>query len=313
MTYIVPIKNSIEATYNNSIYTVAYFNDIISTTALDKANTDWDDVTTWAKDSWIRIPDLKRVYRCAAETSLNQYPPANPSVWIDYGAVNSYKMFDDIIGSQTEFDTTATVVISSNKINSLAFLNMDNISSIRVVQTDLDTLEVFHDVTYDLSEYGVLSLYDYWYKAVKYRRDLVIQDMYYLINAKIEITFTCNGVGKIGAVISGLADNIGITLYGTKIELRDYSKYRVDDYGNTSFSKRGYARIITAQSLIDTNQIDDISSKLVELRGSITLFVGDEREDGFSSLTTLGYIENIAFQLDNPSKTKYPIKIIGVI
>lgn len=311
MTYLVPTKSAMEVTYSSSVYTVDYFNNIISTTALDKANTDWDGLTTYAKDGWVRVAGLKRVYRCAAETSTDQYPPANPTVWIDYGATNSYKMFDDIIGSQTEFDTSMTLVLESNRLNMISFLNMDNVSSITIVQTDLITLDTF-ERTIELINYGVLSLYDYFYKPVSYRRDLVIQDLQFLIDAKLTITFNANGIGKVGAVTTGLADEVGLTLYGSKVRLKDYSTYSTDDYGNTSFAKRGYARIITGQVLVDTNVIDETITKLSALRGGLTLFVADEREDGFGSLTTLGYIETLELE-PTPSKTKYPITIIGVI
>jgi len=311
MTYLVPQKSEMSITYNSSVYTVNDFNEIISTDATDKANTDWDSTTTFAKDSWVRVAGLKRVYRCSVDTSTNQYPPANPTVWIDYGATNSYKLFDDIIGSQTEFDTSMTIEIGSNRMNMMAFLNMENVSSIDITQTDLNTNETYTR-TIDLVYYGVLSLYDYWYKPLSYRRDLVISDLQFLVNAKLTIVFNSSGIGKVGAVVSGLADTLGLTLFGSKVKLKDYSKYSTDDYGNTSFAKRGYARIITGQVLVDTNVIDETIAKVASRRGDLTLYVADEREDGFGSLTTLGYIATLELE-PTPSKTKYPITIIGVI
>lgn len=312
MTYIVPIKTQKEVTYNNSVYTVSYFNNLISTTAVDSVSTEWDSTISFAKDSYVKVSGLNRIYRLASTTSRNQYPPANPSVWIDYGATNTFKLFDDIIGSQTEFVNTMTVVIDANRLNSLAFLNMENITSIRVLQEDIGLSITLYDETFTLTDYGVLSLYDYWYLPTKIKRDLVVQGLQFSVDAKVTLEFIGSSDAKIGAVVSGMDDNIAVTLYGTRIDLKDYSKYVTDDYGNTFFSRRGYARIITAQALIDTNTIDDTADKLIGLRGGLTVFVGDEREGGYSSLTTLGYIESVGFQIDNPSKIKFPIKIIGV-
>ena len=311
MTYLVPQKSSMQTTYNSSVYTVAYFNEIISTDATDNAQTEWDDTTTFARDDYVKVTDLKRIYRCASDNSTNQYPPANPTVWVDYGATNSYKLFDDIIGSQTEFDTNMTIEISANRMNMIAFLNMDNVSSISITQTNLRSDTTF-DRVIDLVDYGVLSLYDYWYKPLSYRRDLVIKDLQFLVDAKLTITFNANGIGKVGAVVSGLADNLGLTLFGSKVKLKDYSNYTTDSYGNTSFRKRGCARIITGQVIIDTNLVDETITKVASRRGDLTLYVGDEREDGFGSLSTLGYIETLELE-PTPSKTKYPITIIGVI
>jgi len=311
MTFLVPQKSTVETTYNSSVYSVDYFNEILSTDATDESITEWDSTTTFTKDGFVQVTDLKRIYRCASDTSTNQYPPANPTVWVDYGATNSYKLFDDIIGSQTEFDTSMTIEISANRMNTISFLNMDNITSISITETDLNTNTTF-DRVIDLVDYGVLSLYDYWYKPFLYRRDLVIKDLQFIINAKLTITFSSGGTGKVGAVVSGLADNLGLTLFGSKVKLKDYSSYSTDAYGNTSFSKRGYARIITGQVIIDTNLVDETITKVTSRRGDLTLYVGDEREDGFGSLTTLGYIETLELE-PTPSKTKYPITIIGVI
>jgi len=311
MTYLVPQKSKMQTTYNGSIYTVDYFNEIISTDATDNSTTDWDETTTFTKNAYVKVADLKRVYRCASDTSTNEYPPANPTVWVDYGATNSYKLFDDIIGSQTEFDTSMTIELSANGMNMISFLNMDNVASIEITQTELSTnTNVYREI--NLVDYGVLSLYDYWYNPLTYRKDLVIKDLQFSFNSKLTITFNSGGISKIGTVVSGLADNLGLTLFGTNIKLKDYSRYITDDYGNTSFKKRGYARIITGQVVIDTNLVDKTITKVASRRGDLTLYVADDREDGFGSLTTLGYIETLEIE-PSPSKTQYPITIIGVI
>ena len=313
MTYIIPIKSEKNVSYNDSIYTVEYFNTLISTTAIDEINTEWDAVTTFAKDSYVKVSGLNRVYRLASATSIDEYPPANPSKWIDYGATNSNKMFDDIIGSQTKFTTTCTVVLEANRINAISLLNLKNISEIKITQHDVNLGIDVYEKTISLVDIGVLSLYDYWYKPVLFKRDLIIQNLYFSTNATISIEFTSADIGNIGAIVMGVSDEIGLTLVSTSIELKDYSKYIVDDYGNTSFSKRGYARVITGQVVSDTNLIDETITKLTNIRGSLTLFIGDETENGFASLTTLGYIESLSISISNLSKTQYPIKIIGVI
>jgi hypothetical protein len=313
MRYVVPIKSTMSMLRDGSEYKVEYFTKPISTTALDKANTDWDATTTYAKDSYVRIPELKRVYRLASDVSTGQFPPAHPSIWIDYGATNSYKMFDDIIGSQTEFVTQMVVAIEANIMNTMAILNMKDVVSVYVVQHDnLLDVDVYEE-TFDLVDYGASSLYDYWTKPIKYKQDLVIDGLKFLVNGTITLTFNTNEIaGYVGAVVTGIMNDIGVTLTDTNIRFKDYSGYETDAYGNTSFVRRGYAKIISAQALIDTNLIDETAYKLVDLRGGLTLFIANEKADMHSILTTLGYIEDTSFSFDEPSKTKYPIKIIGV-
>ena len=313
MTYVIPIKTKLSAIYNQSTYEVDVYNSIISTDATDAVTTEWDNVSSFTQGQFVQVSGLKRIYRCASASSIDQYPPSNPTVFTDYGATNSYKMFDDVINSQTKFTTACNVSLTANSMNTLSLLNMSNVNSVRVVQTDNATSTVVFDKTYDLTDYGVSSLYDYWYQPIRYKQDLVIKDLYFIPDAKIDITFSSTTDGLVGAVVSGLAGDLGMTLYGSSVKLNDYSKYVVDEYGNTTFSKRGYARTVVGNVVIDNNLINDTVNKLAELRGSITLFIGDESENGYSVLTTLGYIKDINMSIQNPTKTKYPITIIGVI
>jgi len=292
---------------------VSLYNSVISTDATDSATPIWDATITNTQGQFVQVSALKRVYRCASASSLNEYPPANPTIWTDYGAVNSYKMFDDIIGSQTVFTNTCTISLDFNLSNTLSILNMKNVNSITITDTDLATGDIFYSNTINMIDYGALSLYDYWYKPTRYRTDFFLHTLEFVPKGRLDITFTSNsGDGAVGAVITGLSDKLGVTLYGTSVKLDDYSKYVFDEFGNTSFSRRGYAKTITAQALIDTNLTDETITKLADLRGETNLFIVDEREDGFGSLTTLGYIKDLTIKIDNPTKLKFPIKIIGV-
>jgi len=313
MTYVVPKKEILSTTYNYSIYEVEIYNDVLSTDAVDETLTSWDNTTSFVQGEFVSVSSLKRVYRCASATSVNEYPPANPTKWTDYGAINSFKMFDDIINSQTKFTTSCAVSLGFNSSNNLSLLNMKNVQSIRVVQTDSNSSTVVYDKTFSLIDYGVLSIYDYWYLPIKHKQNLILSDLYFLPNSTVDITFISNSDAFVGAVVSGIFNNLGLTLFGTSVKLNDYSKYLVDDFGNTTFSKRGYARTITGQVTTNTNLVDDTVEKLAELRGSITLFIGDERKDGYASLSTLGYIKDLTIAIDNPVQTSYPITIIGVI
>lgn len=296
--------------YNESTYSVSVYNKLISTTATDGTHTEWGASTPFTQGQFCKVPGLKRIYRCAAASGTGAFPPANPAVWTDYGAINSYKMFDEIIGSQTEFDTTLSFSIEGDAMNTLAFLNMENISEISVTQVDLITSEALPAKVYSLLDYGVLSLYDYWYKPVRYKQDLVIDDLEFMPSCRIDVVMSSPSTGKVGACVSGLSDELGISLFGGTVKLQDYSQYVSDAYGNTTFSPRGYARIITAQALIDTNLVDDTIAKLASLRGRITLFVGSSQ--GFGSMTTLGYVKDVSLTPE-PTKTQFPIQFIGVI
>ncbi len=313
MTYVVPVKSTLSTIYNESTYEASTYNDVISTDAQDDVITEWDKDTEFTQGQFVKVSALKRLYRCAASSSTGEFPPANSQVFTDYGAVNSYKMFDEVINSQTKFDSSCNVSIGFNRSNTIGILNIKNVYTVQIEQVDNVTSEVVYSKTIELANYGASSLYDYWYKQIQYEKDIVLFDLVYLPDSKINIIFSGNENSLVGSVISGLADNIAITLYGSSVKLNDFSTYQVDEYGNTTFSKRGYSRTITGQVIIDATRIDETIYKLSELRGAITLFSGDEQADGYKSLMTLGYIKDLKIPIDSPSKSKFPITIIGVV
>ena len=310
MIYVKPIRQTYTASYTNFSLERRYFNELISTTFADESYATYDESATYNMGDYVIEPNTKRIYRSAKDNNTD--PLDNELSWVDYGATNSFKMFDEIANTQSKFTSSATVEIDAPLFDTLSFLNLKGVATIRVTQRDLDANEVVFDATYSMVDYGVQSLYEYWYKKTDLKTDLFIGDLKFVKNGKISITFGSEGDGYVGAVVSGMKQDLGITLYGTSVKVKDYSQYKEDEYGNMSFVKRPFAKTINAKAIIDNTMADYIFNNVVELRGEINLFVGDDRDKGFRSLTTLGYIKDFEIPFDNPVKSELPITIIGV-
>jgi len=310
MIYVKPIRQTYIATYSSFILERRYFNELLSTTLKDESYATYDETATYSTGDYVIEPNTKRIYRSAKDANTD--PLDNELSWVDYGAVNSFRMFDEIANTQSKFTTSAIVEITANWHDTISFLNLKGVTSIQVVQTDLDTGDVVYDATYALKDYGVQSLYEYWYNPIKLQTDLYIDNLKFVKNGKLVITFTSDTDGYIGAVVTGMKQDLGITLYGTSVKVKDYSQYKEDEYGNMSFVRRPFARTISAKAVIDNTMADYIFGNVAELRGEINLFVGDDRDKGFTSLTTLGYIKDFEIPFDNPIKSELPITIIGV-
>ena len=310
MTYIKPIRQTYTANYTNFTLEKHYYNELLSTTLEDESYDIYDETATYDVGDYVIEQNTKRIYRSAKDSNTD--PLTNTTSWVDYGAVNSFKMFDETTNTQSKFTTNATIEIVSKWYDTISFLNLKNVTSIRVIQTDLDTSEVIFDKTFTLKYYGVQSLYEYWYLPTKLQTDLYVAGLKFLKNGKLTITFTSDSDGYIGAIATGIKQELGVTLFGTSVKIKDYSQYTEDVYGNMTFEKRPFAKIITAKATIDNSKIDYIYNNVAELRGEVNLFIGDERDAGFTSLITLGYIKDFEIPFDNPVKSNLPITIIGV-
>ena len=304
--------SQLSVTDSGNTYTYTYFNQNASCTAADPTYTAWDSTTTFNQGAIVYIADIKRLFRCAAPSSAGQFPPAYPDIWVDYGAVNSYAVFDQMLSTATESTANFNITFDFNYVNSLGLIAMDNMISVRVVQTDITTNTIVYDKTISLKDYGVLSLYDYWYAPTSSVTKLHLIDLVYLPASTVSMDFTVStDGGSIGAAVSGYLNEIGVTLYGSSVGFEDLSQYKVDAYGVTTFDKRPAIDKVEAQALIDLNQTDVVIEKLKRLRGKHSLFIGDERDKGLQSLMILGYIKKLNVPIDNPVKAKFPMSIIG--
>jgi len=302
----------LSATDNGSTYEYTYFNENVTCSASDPAYTAWDSTTTFNKGDIVLVDSIKRIFRCAAPTSTGQFPCTYPDVWVDYGAVNSYAAFDQMLSTATSSDVDFNITMDFNHINSLGFIGMDEILSLHVVQTDTTTGNVVYDKTISLRDYGVLSLYDYWYAPIINREKIHIIDLEYLPASTVSVDFTVSSQGgKVGAVVSGFLHEIGVTLYGSSVGYDDLSRYKVDDYGVTSFDARPAIDKVEAQAVIDLNSTDVVIQKLKRIRGKHNLFIGDERDRGLQSMMILGYIKKLNIPIENPVKAKFPLSIVG--
>lgn len=307
-------KEVISDTYSGVTYSYEYYNINATCTATDTAHTTYADLaafmsanTTHNTDDFIAITSLKRVFRCSADGTQGKLPPAYPSLWTDYGAINSFAAFDNTLTSQVESDVDFTITFEFNRINTIALLNMENMTSVRIRQSGTDI-----DKTVSLRDYGALSLYDLWYQPIKDVKNFKLIDLEWLPSSTVTLDFTVSGVGKIGAVVSGYLEDLGATLYGSSVGFDDNSVYESDEYGIAKHTKRPAIDVIDAKVIVDNNEVDYVIAKLKERRGTTSLYIGDERDHGFESMTVLGYIKKIRVPIENPSKTEFPISIIGV-
>ena len=314
MNFVSPLTTEVSTTNDNSTYTQTYYGDMLSTSLTDSSVTEWS-ATTFSKDEYVQVSDLKRIYRASKDATASDYPPSTPDVWTDYGATNSYACVDNMILSQSESTADFNMTFQFNTCNTLSVMNIDNIEAIHIVEHDNSTNTDVYDKTINLRSYGASSLYAYWYNPIILLNQILVDDLIWLPDATLTLSFTvtANSTGKVGAIVYGLMEELGISLMGSSVGFEDYSTYKVDIYGNTSFVRRGYANVIKAKVAIYTKRIDDTLAKLVKLRGKVSLFIGDERDNGFASMTTLGHIEKTTIPIDNPVISTFPMTIIGVI
>ena len=126
MNYIEPKTTTLSVTNNDIVYSVDYYK--VPTTisgVTDESHANWNVATSYAVGDYAIVPELKRIYR-ASVANTGVFPLSDTSKWVDYGAINSYRMFatDEDIGSQTS-GTNGYLEFDFSKCNAISGLDLD--------------------------------------------------------------------------------------------------------------------------------------------------------------------------------------------
>ena len=305
MKIVAPYKSSLTDANANSI---EYFNTIISTNAVDETVAEYNASTTYSIGDEVKIGSLERKY--TSKINSNTSYPFSSANWVDMGALNSYSCFDSHLSSTTKASSDLIIELDTSRATKLALINLKHITEITLVTTDNSDGSTKTEVI-SLRDYGVNSLYDYAYKPLRDKTKL-FHTLEWLPSSSVKMTMPAPTQIEVGMILTGVEEDTGITLMGSSVGFKDYSKINTDDWGNTTFVPRGVADIIDANIIVDTSAIDGVLNTFKNTRASLNLFIGDERDKGFESMSTVGFVQDIKIPID-VAKSQYSISIIGVI
>ena len=159
----------------------------------------------------------------------------------------------------------------------------------------------------------VASWWQYFYgKSFSYRNDVwFLGDKEY--TGKFFIVIEPNEKGaSLGHFVIGKKAQIGETEAKFELKTLDFSKINQDAWGNTHIVQGKTAKYADVNVIIPTRKIDHIK-KTLERASKPTLFIGDERENGFESFVILGYYDDFTISSENFTFSQLKLSIKGVI
>jgi len=267
--------------------------------------------------------NVHKIYESVSDSNTLNYPPLDvletvPN-WLDLGYDNTWKAFDEIINSQSQYNGVFTYQFTPGQIiDSIAFMNLENIASIRVVSTD--PIEgVVYDYTKELVSTSisgvsaVVDWYTYFFSTILYIDALALTDLPPYYAAVIDVTITYIGdesIAKVGEIVLGLQANFGDTLYAPAIGIHDYSIKDTDDFGNSIITERPYSRTMDCDVKVLNADIAEVNRLLIGYRTQPLVWIGSE---SYQSLIVYGYFRDYSIVIAYPAYAICTIEIEGLI
>ena len=150
-------------------------------------------------------------------------------------------------------------------------------TSYQLVTSSFSGFDLVYSQYFDLADSSMITSWRrYYFDPITYQADLLVQDLPPTSGAQIRYKLTrSTGTVEVGDVITGLSQDLGATLIGTKNGIRDYSRKEFDTFGQPQFTERGFAKTAELQVAVDNDQYDTVRNRIAARRAQVTLFIGD--------------------------------------
>lgn len=284
---------------------------LTSTSVAETDYSAWSSATSYVVGDKVIVIATHKIYE-ALTNNTNKYPPdtlegATPD-WLEIGATNAWKMFDQSYQSQTTNADKITVVGEFGRINSLGLLNCDA-AAINIKLT-VDSVDVYNN-DLDVVLGTVNNWYEYFFNPIERKVDFVVTDLPVCEEGVLTITISngTSGVAKCGLCVPGFFVNIGESLWGASMGIIDYSRKEVNTFGNYSIIERNYSSTLSDSILVENGRAGYIKKLLADYRATPVLWVANEDYEG---LFAYGFFRDFSIVMESPAGAQCSIEIEGL-
>lgn len=289
----------------------------VTPATLTASNVPEDDEPAWTAGTYY-LGD-KRLYNHhiweVIVTSTADQPDvgavANPPTWLDTGADNRYKMFDNIISSQTQNDETIEVSINPGSIvNAVALFGL-SANSVTVVIDDPVEGIVYNETKNLQDNTLITNWYAYFFEGILTREDAIFDDLPSYGTASVDVTIDAGvGTAKCGELVIGQQRTLGVSNFGTGVSIIDYSIKSTDAFGNVVIVPRAYSKRADYDVTIETSQVSAVQKSLADIRTTPTVFIGDGNRP---ETVVYGYYKQFQIVLSTPSISSCSLEVEGLV
>jgi hypothetical protein len=248
----------------------------------DPDHAEWDSGTAYVTGNIVRVTSTHKLYE-AIVNNTNKFPPDNLGVeWIEIGATNLWRAFDQKVGSQTVAETSGGITFEF-QVNSLttavALFNLIA-TDVKITVTPPGISPVEFEVSLiDTSE--IIDWFTYFFTDTTSRQNVLISGLPGYAGSTMVIEITGAPATAVGEIAAGRLQQIGDTAWGGRIEALDFSRVDEDVFGNVTILRRGSAKRVEFPVMWPSNDTGRVDRILDSIRSEPAVFAATTCDDPY--------------------------------
>jgi hypothetical protein len=279
---------------------------LISSTATE-AYPAWVSGTNYSAGNTVWYTD--GIYQALANHSNNVPPPTDLAHWLKISPSNHYACFDRQSGNATTATTSLSFTVNAGNFDSIALIGMTGADTISIQVRNGLGGPILWEKDSNLDSDNILS----WWQYFTISPDTKLAQYIYSdipSNANAYITFTVTGTMlSLGEFVFGYKKTLGLTQYGVRAGIVDYSKKTTDDFGNTTLVKRSYSKKLTCDVMVENANINKTQNLLYSLRAEPVVWIASPLDIYSEPLIVYGFYKDFSTTISYPSYAMCSIEV----
>lgn len=240
---------------------------LVSSNVPETDYAEWSSSTAYTVGQRCIVAAQHKVYEAlVAHTNANPLTDtSSPPKWLELGATNRWRMFDQAIGTVTSLAEEVDVTLAPGLVNAVALFGL-SAGTVTLTMTHAST--VVYSRTLELvTPLSESSFYAYCFDPITRRSDVALWDLPAYPDATLRVQVTQpGGTAAVGLLVVGRQRKLGDERWNPKFGIEDYSKKTTDGFGGTTFKEGAFAKLSTVSSEIRTQDVDTVHARLAAIR-----------------------------------------------
>lgn len=278
----------------------------LTSTNVANIEADWAAGTYNTGD---RVVNDRVVWEALADGVTSEPSASVPTEWLRVGFSNKWRMFtegrDSLSTATGSIDVTVDLGAVVSTFSALGLTG----SEVQLVITD-PTDGVIYDQTKSLVDIGVDDFWAWHFTDYEQDETVIFEGIPPYPAASINfIVSGATGTDPVsaGRVVTGVAKELGVTQYGSSVEILGYSTKDRDEFGNLILVPRRTITMVDYDVSVPSPRVDYVLKQLRQIDAMPSLFIGNS--DTYTSTITFGVYRGATQGIDTPSISDLTLKV----